>query len=158
MGENTQESSLVIYEEAGSLRNGTMHNEVTYLRNNAQGGQGTYLRNNAQGGDLFKEQYAQGENSVQIRITLAFAHLCSDNNRKSIFIDNNRLELLPDLLESTSLKQRCGAAVALYKLATKTTSSPLVDAAPSSPTLQVYLGEQYVNNLSSSFLVLPLCL
>ncbi|OIV90647.1 hypothetical protein TanjilG_01728 [Lupinus angustifolius] len=43
-------------------------------------------------------------------------------------------ELLPDLLESTSLKHRCDAAATLYKLATKTTSSPLVDAAPPSPT------------------------
>ncbi|XP_019456522.1 PREDICTED: ARM REPEAT PROTEIN INTERACTING WITH ABF2-like [Lupinus angustifolius] len=90
------------------------------------------------------------EKSVQIRIALALAHLCSDNNRKSIFIDNNGLELLLDLLESTSLKQRCDAAAALYKLATKTTASPLVDAAPPSPTLQVYLGEQYVNNPKDS--------
>ncbi|KAI4301256.1 hypothetical protein L6164_034550 [Bauhinia variegata] len=86
------------------------------------------------------------EKALQKRVSLALAHLCSPDDRKTIFIVNNGLELLLDLLESTSLKPRRESSVALYKLATKATSFSPVDAAPPSPTPQVYLGEQYVNN------------
>ncbi|RVX20942.1 ARM repeat protein interacting with ABF2 [Vitis vinifera] len=61
-----------------------------------------------------------------------------------------RLELLLELLESTSVKHQQDASVALYKLANKATSLCVVDAAPLSPTPQVYLGEQYVNNSTLS--------
>ncbi|PSS06379.1 ARM REPEAT PROTEIN INTERACTING WITH like [Actinidia chinensis var. chinensis] len=86
------------------------------------------------------------EKVVQRRVALALAHLCLPDDRKAIFIDNNGLELLLELLQSTNLKQQQDASEALYKLATKASSLSPVDAAPPSPTPQVYLGEQYVNN------------
>ncbi|KAJ9171961.1 hypothetical protein P3X46_015255 [Hevea brasiliensis] len=86
------------------------------------------------------------EKAVQIRIALSLAHLCAPDDRKTIFLDNNGLGLLLGLLESGNQRQQHDGAAALYKLATKTTSVSLFDAAPLSPTPQVYLGEQYVNN------------
>ncbi|XP_059660501.1 ARM REPEAT PROTEIN INTERACTING WITH ABF2-like [Cornus florida] len=86
------------------------------------------------------------EKSIQIRVALALAHLCSPDDQKTIFIDSNGLELLLELLESTNLKQQRDGSAALYKLANKATLLSPVDAAPPSPTPQVYLGEQYVNN------------
>uniref|UniRef100_A0A9I9CPG8 BTB domain-containing protein n=1 Tax=Cucumis melo TaxID=3656 RepID=A0A9I9CPG8_CUCME len=90
------------------------------------------------------------EKAVQRRVSLALAHLCSPDDQRTIFIDNNgmsySLELLLGLLGSSSLKQQLDGAVALYKLANKATTLSSVDAAPPSPTPQVYLGEQYVNN------------
>lgn len=87
------------------------------------------------------------EKAVQKRVALALAHLCSLDDQRSIFVDNNGLELLLGLLESVNLKQQREGSLSLYKLATKAaTSLSPIDAAPPSPTLQVYLGEQYVNN------------
>ncbi|WCJ21534.1 ARM repeat protein interacting with ABF2 [Euphorbia peplus] len=86
------------------------------------------------------------ETDVQRRIALALAHLCTPDDRKILFLDNNGLELLLEHFESGNLKQQHDSAEALYKLATKTTSVSPLDAAPLSPTPQVYLGEQYVNN------------
>ncbi|KAM3735288.1 hypothetical protein ACB098_10G077700 [Castanea mollissima] len=86
------------------------------------------------------------EKAVQIQVALALAHLCAPDDRKDIFIDSNGLELMLELLQSTSLKQKQDGSGALYKLATKATSLSPVDAAPPSPNPQVYLGEQYVNN------------
>ncbi|KAJ6412327.1 hypothetical protein OIU84_005396 [Salix udensis] len=86
------------------------------------------------------------ERNVQRRIALALAHLCTPDDRKVIFLDKNGLDLLLGLLEPGSLKQQHEGSVALYKLATKVTPVSPVDAAPLSPTPQVYLGEQYVNN------------
>ncbi|KAG8653870.1 hypothetical protein MANES_05G076800v8 [Manihot esculenta] len=86
------------------------------------------------------------EKSVQGQIALALAHLCAPDDRKAIFLDNNGLELLLGLLESGNQMQQHAGAAALYKLAAKTTSVSLLDAAPLSPTPQVYLGEQFVNN------------
>ncbi|GAB2220167.1 hypothetical protein Drorol1_Dr00007810 [Drosera rotundifolia] len=87
-----------------------------------------------------------GEKSVQRRIALALAHLCSPNDRKLIFLDNNGLGLLIGLLGSSSVKQQVDSAVALYKLARKALTQSPMDAAPQSPISQVYLGEQFVNN------------
>ncbi|KAL9274150.1 ARM REPEAT PROTEIN INTERACTING WITH ABF2-like protein [Drosera capensis] len=87
-----------------------------------------------------------GEKSVQRRIALALAHLCSPNDRKLIFLDNNGLGLLIGLLGSSSVKQQVDSAVALYKLARKALTQSPMDAAPHSPISQVYLGEQFVNN------------
>ncbi|XVE73134.1 hypothetical protein DITRI_Ditri11bG0093200 [Diplodiscus trichospermus] len=84
--------------------------------------------------------------TVQRRVALALAHLCAPDDRKTIFIDNNGLELLLGLLESASFKLQQDGSVAMYKLATKGTSLSCADAAPPSPNPQVYLGEQYVNN------------
>ncbi|OAY55802.1 ARM REPEAT PROTEIN INTERACTING WITH ABF2 [Manihot esculenta] len=90
------------------------------------------------------------EKAVQRRVALALAHLCSPDDQRTIFIDNNGLELLLGLLGSTNLKQQIDGAVALYKLANKAMALSPVDAAPPSPTPQVYLGEQYVNNATLS--------
>ncbi|XP_030548137.2 ARM REPEAT PROTEIN INTERACTING WITH ABF2 isoform X2 [Rhodamnia argentea] len=86
------------------------------------------------------------EKTVQRRVALALAHLCSPDDQQTIFVDNNGLELLVGLLVCSSPRQQLDGAVALFKLANKAMSLSPVDAAPPSPTPQVYLGEQYVNN------------
>ncbi|KAK3417606.1 hypothetical protein EUGRSUZ_H03553 [Eucalyptus grandis] len=86
------------------------------------------------------------EKTVQRRVALALAHLCSPDDQQTIFVDNNGLELLVGLLICSSARQQLDGAVALFKLANKAMSLSPVDAAPPSPTPQVYLGEQYVNN------------
>lgn len=86
------------------------------------------------------------DNTVQKQVALALAHLCASSDRKTVFIDNKGLDLLLEFLQSASLKQQQDGSAALYKLATKTISLSPMDAAPLSPTPQVYLGEQYVNN------------
>lgn len=86
------------------------------------------------------------ERSVQRRVALALAHLCSPEDQKTIFIDGNGLGILLELLESTNLKYQRDGCVALSKLAEKASSLSPVDAGPPSPISQVYLGEQYVNN------------
>ncbi|EEE63645.1 hypothetical protein OsJ_18462 [Oryza sativa Japonica Group] len=91
-----------------------------------------------------------GEKSVQRRVALALAHLCAPEDQRTIFIDNNGLELLLDLLVSVSLKHQLDGSVALYKLANKAAALSPMDAAPPSPTPQVYLGEQYVNSSTLS--------
>ncbi|KAB2067468.1 hypothetical protein ERO13_A09G214100v2 [Gossypium hirsutum] len=90
------------------------------------------------------------EKPVQRRVALALAYLCSPDDQRTIFIDNNGLELLLGLLGSTSTKQQLDGAVALYKLSNKAMTLSPMDAAPPSPTPQVYLGEQYVNNATLS--------
>ncbi|XP_021730785.1 ARM REPEAT PROTEIN INTERACTING WITH ABF2-like [Chenopodium quinoa] len=87
---------------------------------------------------------------VQRRIAIALAHLCSSEHQRRIFIDNNGLDLLLELLESSGIKQQQDGSIALYKMASKTNILSPVDAAPPSPTPQVYLGEQYVNNSTLS--------
>ncbi|CAH9132738.1 unnamed protein product [Cuscuta epithymum] len=87
-----------------------------------------------------------GEKIVQRRIALALAHFCSPEDQKTVFIDNDGLELLLELVESTSVKHQQDAATALCKIADKASSLFPIDAAPPSPVPQVYLGEQYVNN------------
>ncbi|CAD5183980.1 unnamed protein product [Musa acuminata subsp. malaccensis] len=84
-----------------------------------------------------------GEKAVQRRIALALAHLQH--------ILNIGLDLLLELLGSTNLKQQQDASVALYKLAKKSLTLCSVDAASSSPSPQVYLGEQYVNSSTLSY-------
>ncbi|CAL9041913.1 unnamed protein product [Musa banksii] len=91
-----------------------------------------------------------GEKVVQRRVALALAHLCSPGDQRTIFVDNNGLDLLLDLLGSTNLKQQQDGSVALYKLANKAMTLSSMDAAPPSPTPQVYLGEQYVNSSTLS--------
>ncbi|XP_017611823.1 ARM REPEAT PROTEIN INTERACTING WITH ABF2-like isoform X2 [Gossypium arboreum] len=90
------------------------------------------------------------EKPVQRRVALALAYLCSPDDQRTIFIDNNGLELLLGLLGSTSTKQQLDGAVALYKLSNKAMTLSPMDAAPPSPTPQVYLGEQYVNSATLS--------
>ncbi|KAL5785491.1 hypothetical protein ACOSQ2_007883 [Xanthoceras sorbifolium] len=90
------------------------------------------------------------EKGVQRRVALALAHLCSPDDQRTIFIDNGGLDLLLGLLGSTNPKQQLDGAVALYKLANKAMTLSPVDAAPPSPTPQVYLGEQYVNSATLS--------
>ncbi|KAK4407138.1 arm repeat protein interacting with a [Sesamum angolense] len=87
-----------------------------------------------------------GEEDIQRRVALALAHLCSPDDQKKIFIDNNGLELLLELLESTDSKHQRDSSMALCTLASKASLLSSMDAAPPSPIPQVYLGEQYVNN------------
>ncbi|CAL4908055.1 unnamed protein product [Urochloa decumbens] len=91
-----------------------------------------------------------GEKSVQRRVALALAHLCAPEDQRTIFIDNNGLDLLLDLLISMSSKHQQDGSAALYKLANKAAALSPMDAAPPSPTPQVYLGEQYVNSSTLS--------
>ncbi|KAF5941738.1 hypothetical protein HYC85_019380 [Camellia sinensis] len=77
------------------------------------------------------------EKTVQKRVALALANLCSAEDQRTIFIDNNGLELLLGLLGSTNLKQQLDGSIALYKLANKATTLSPIDAAPPSPTPQV---------------------
>ncbi|KHN10662.1 Arm repeat protein interacting with ABF2 [Glycine soja] len=87
------------------------------------------------------------EEAVQRRVAIALAYLCSPHDRKTIFIDNNGLKLLLDILKSSNVKQKSDASMALHQLAAKASSSfSLFDIAPPSPTPQMYLGEEYVNN------------
>ncbi|KAI9081190.1 hypothetical protein K1719_036949 [Acacia pycnantha] len=90
------------------------------------------------------------DKAVQRPVALALAHLCCVGHQRLIFIDNNGLELLLGLLGSSSTKQQLDGAVALCKLAKKVMTLSPIDAAPPSPTPQVYLGEQYVNNATLS--------
>ncbi|GAU23360.1 hypothetical protein TSUD_334070, partial [Trifolium subterraneum] len=78
-----------------------------------------------------------GEKGVQIRVVLALAHLCSPDDR---------LELLLELLQSTNQKQKGEASAALHAMAAKGMCASILDPASTSPTPQVYLGEEYVNN------------
>ncbi|WJX52537.1 hypothetical protein P8452_38640 [Trifolium repens] len=87
-----------------------------------------------------------GEKGVRIRVVLALAHLCSPDDRKTIFIDNNGLELLLELLQSTNQKQKGEASAALHAMAAKGMRASIRNPAPTSPTPHVYLGEEYVNN------------
>ncbi|KAJ6838792.1 ARM REPEAT PROTEIN INTERACTING WITH ABF2 [Iris pallida] len=91
-----------------------------------------------------------GEKAVQKRVALALAHLCPPEDLQTIFIDNNGLDLLLVLLASTNVKKQQDGSVALYKLANKAMALSPIDAAPPSPTPQVYLGEQYVNSATLS--------
>ncbi|KAL2660009.1 hypothetical protein AAZX31_03G136100 [Glycine max] len=85
--------------------------------------------------------------AVQRRVAIALAYLCSPHDRKTIFINNNGLKLLLDTLKSSNLKQKSDASAALHKLAIKASSSfSLFDIASPSPTLQMYFGDEYVNN------------
>ncbi|CAH9133986.1 unnamed protein product [Cuscuta epithymum] len=86
------------------------------------------------------------DNVVQRRVALALAHLSSPEDHKTIFLDNNGLELILELLESTIVKHQRDASAALCKLANEASSLSHIDAAPPSPVSQVYLGDQYVNN------------
>ncbi|KAK9726108.1 hypothetical protein RND81_05G190800 [Saponaria officinalis] len=90
------------------------------------------------------------DRTIQRRIALALAHLCSPNHQRRIFIDSNGLELLLELLGSSAIKHQQAGSMALYKMASKVSTLSPVDAAPPSPTPQVYLGEQYVNNSTLS--------
>jgi HEAT repeat protein len=90
------------------------------------------------------------EKTVQIRIALALAHLCDPKDGKLIFIDNNGVEVLLELLYFSSNKQQRYSSSALYELAKKATSFAPEDSAPCSPTQQVFLGEKFVNNPTMS--------
>ncbi|KAL3648837.1 hypothetical protein CASFOL_005240 [Castilleja foliolosa] len=88
------------------------------------------------------------EKNVQRRVALALAHLCSPDDQRTIFIDKNGLGLLLEFLESTNSKHQRESSMALCRLANKdkASSQSSIDAAPPSPTSQIYLGEQYVNS------------
>ncbi|KAG6501144.1 hypothetical protein ZIOFF_041013 [Zingiber officinale] len=91
-----------------------------------------------------------GKKAVQRSIALALAHLCPPDEQRRIFIDNNGIDILLELLSSANLKQQQDGLLALYKMASRAMMLSSVDAAPQSPTPWVYLGEQYVNNSTLS--------
>ncbi|KAJ4877746.1 hypothetical protein Rs2_42764 [Raphanus sativus] len=86
------------------------------------------------------------EKTIQLRIALALAHLCDPKDGKLIFIDNNGVEFLLELLYLSGMKQQKYSSRALFELARKATSFAPEDSAPSSPTQRVFLGEEFVNN------------
>ncbi|XP_013607416.1 PREDICTED: ARMADILLO BTB ARABIDOPSIS PROTEIN 1-like [Brassica oleracea var. oleracea] len=86
------------------------------------------------------------ENPIQMRIALALAHLCDPKDGKLIFIDNNGVEFLLELLYLSGMKQQKYSSKALFELARKATSFAPEDSAPSSPTQRVFLGAEFVNN------------
>ncbi|KAJ4882929.1 hypothetical protein Rs2_33022 [Raphanus sativus] len=86
------------------------------------------------------------EKNIQTRIALALAHLCDPKDGKLIFIDNNGVEFLLELLYLSGMKQQKYSSRALFELARKATSFAPEDSAPSSPTQRVFLGEEFVNN------------
>ncbi|RID42216.1 hypothetical protein BRARA_J02123 [Brassica rapa] len=65
---------------------------------------------------------------------------------KLIFIDNNGVEFLLELLYLSGMKQQKYSSRALFELARKATSFAPEDSAPSSPTQRVFLGAEFVNN------------
>ncbi|KAL0736001.1 hypothetical protein Bca4012_012211 [Brassica carinata] len=74
------------------------------------------------------------EKTIQRRIALAFAHLCDPKDGKLIFVDNNGIEFLLELLYLPSMKQQKYSSRALFELARKASSFAPEDSAPSSPT------------------------
>ncbi|KAH9573279.1 hypothetical protein CY35_02G198100 [Sphagnum magellanicum] len=88
---------------------------------------------------------------VQRRVATTLAHLCAADDQRIIFIENNGMEVLLEMLTSfTNPKQQRDGALALCTLAKKATALSPIDAAPLPPTPQVYLGEQYVNSSTLS--------
>lgn len=88
---------------------------------------------------------------IQRRVALALAHLCLPDDQRTIFIENNGMEVLLGLLAAfSSPKQQRDGALALHTLAKKATALSPIDAAPPPPTPQVYLGERYVNSSTLS--------
>ncbi|PKA54839.1 arm repeat protein interacting with ABF2 [Apostasia shenzhenica] len=90
------------------------------------------------------------EKLIQRRIALSLAHLCSPEDQRTIFIENNGLDVLLGLLCSSNLKQQQDGYVSLFKLVNKAMALSPIDAAPPSPTPQVYLGERFVNSATIS--------
>eukprot|EP00850_Spirogloea_muscicola_P018463 SM000169S02718 [mRNA] locus=s169:87724:93877:- [translate_table: standard] len=85
------------------------------------------------------------------RVAVALAHLCAEDNQRKIFVDNDGLLVLLEMLgPHESQKQQQDGALALYTLAKKASALSPIDAAPPPPTPQVYLGEQYVNSTTLS--------
>ncbi|KAG2274069.1 hypothetical protein Bca52824_056624, partial [Brassica carinata] len=106
------------------------------------------LENKVQGPVLNQLLYLMRttENPIQMRIALALAHLCDPKDGKLIFIDNNGVEFLLELLYLSGMKQQKYSSRALFELARKATSFAPEDSAPSSPTQRVFLGAEFVNN------------
>ncbi|KAL8092696.1 hypothetical protein AgCh_034812 [Apium graveolens] len=79
------------------------------------------------------------DRSIQERIGLTLSHLCLPDDQKSIFANNNGLDILLDLLASTDLKLQRLASEALYVFCP-------MDTGPTSPISQFGLGEEHFNN------------
>ncbi|XP_024380981.1 ARM REPEAT PROTEIN INTERACTING WITH ABF2 isoform X2 [Physcomitrium patens] len=88
---------------------------------------------------------------VQRRVAITLAHFCCPDDQRLIFIENNGMDVLLEMLNvfSNPKLQRDGA-LALCILARKANALSPIDAAPLPPTPQVYLGEQYVNSSTLS--------
>jgi hypothetical protein len=88
---------------------------------------------------------------VQRRVATTLAHFCTPDDQRLIFIENNGMDVLLDMLNGfASPKNQQDGALALCTLARKANALSPIDAAPLPPTPQVYLGEQYVNSSTLS--------
>lgn len=88
---------------------------------------------------------------VQRRVATTLAHFCGPDDQRLIFIDNNGMDVLLEMLNGfASPKHQRDGALALCTLARKANALSPIDAAPLPPTPQVYLGEQYVNSSTLS--------
>ncbi|EFJ27678.1 hypothetical protein SELMODRAFT_441407 [Selaginella moellendorffii] len=93
----------------------------------------------------------QPDKLVQKRVALTLAHLCTPEDQRLIFHENNGMNILLEMLGSfSSPKQQRDGALALTTLAKKATGLSPVDSAPAPETPQVYLGGKYVNNSTLS--------
>ncbi|KAJ7571539.1 hypothetical protein O6H91_01G166000 [Diphasiastrum complanatum] len=91
------------------------------------------------------------DKTIQRRVALSLAHLCSLEDQRLIFLENNGMEVLLEMFGSLSnRKHQHDGALALYTLAKKATALSPIDTAPPPPTPQVYLGEKYVNSSTVS--------
>ncbi|KAK1373024.1 ARM REPEAT PROTEIN INTERACTING WITH ABF2-like [Heracleum sosnowskyi] len=79
------------------------------------------------------------DKSVQGRIALALSHLCSPDDKKSIFVDSSGIDFLLELLASPDLKLQRLASEALYNLCP-------MDTGPPSLISQFNFGEEFFND------------
>uniref|UniRef100_A0A7N0ZQL4 BTB domain-containing protein n=1 Tax=Kalanchoe fedtschenkoi TaxID=63787 RepID=A0A7N0ZQL4_KALFE len=82
----------------------------------------------------------------QNNIVLGLAHICSSADLKTIFIDNNGLNTLLDLLASGSTMQQKLSSEALSKLDRKAAVFFAANVEQHSHSAKVCLGEEYINN------------
>ncbi|KAL9677241.1 hypothetical protein QQ045_005469 [Rhodiola kirilowii] len=88
--------------------------------------------------------------NFQKSIALGLAHICSPGQLKTIFINNNGLSILLDLLANGSMTQKQLGSKALSKLDEKATELFVAKFGPQSHSLKACMGEEYVNNDQNS--------
>ncbi|KAK7327232.1 hypothetical protein VNO80_31597 [Phaseolus coccineus] len=87
------------------------------------------------------------EERVRRHVVIALAHLCSPPDHETVFIHNQGLELLLNILQSQCAIQKREASMALSMLASRANFiSSLIQTISPSPTSQMDLGEEFVNN------------
>ncbi|ESW17954.1 hypothetical protein PHAVU_006G001300 [Phaseolus vulgaris] len=87
------------------------------------------------------------EERVRNHVVIALAHLCSPPDHETVFIHNEGLELLLNILQSQCTIQKRKASMALSMLASRANFiSSLIQTISPSPTSQMDLGEESINN------------